>query len=304
MVESATCTTCGGDGVVTNAYSNPTYTITGSCSAEGSTIRLTYVDNSDAAVSTSDPLYSDSNYEYNDTDGKLTRDALTSASVAASTTVTNGSFSFDTTIVYDGLYKVYAVWTTPQSGNTLDVNSITVTDGSSTEPSTCLSANAPITMADGTYRKMEDMRVGDIVMAENGEITTVRKLARGAFNPYHILYHFEDGTIVDETHDHRFYNVEQGFWQYLKNWKIGEHAISQNGEHVALESIVRIDEPAEAFGLWTEHGTFYAHGLLSGETACNEHLLANATPEQALDMIMSLSESKMLELLGLEGALP
>ena len=111
--------------------------------------------------------------------------------------------------------------------------------------------------------------------------------------------------MIDEIHDHRFYNCEAGFWQLLRLWHIGDHARRQDGAEVALVSVERVDEPAEMFGLWTASRDYWANGLLSGETAANQALLADARLEQAAEMMASLEERAILQLLGgLEDLLP
>jgi hypothetical protein len=117
-------------------------------------------------------------------------------------------------------------------------------------------------------------------------------------------YYFEDGTIINETHPHRFYNVDQGFWQRLQLWNIGDHAINQDGNKIALVSVERLEENIEMFGIWTDNGTYYANGLLSGAAFCNKELLAEATAEQAIDMMLSADEELLVQLMGLEGVLP
>ena len=121
---------------------------------------------------------------------------------------------------------------------------------------------------------------------------------------YTVTFVDEDGTVINETHPHRFYNVDQGFWQRLQAWKFGDHAINQNGENVALVSVERIDERIEMFGIWTDSGTYYANGLLSGAAFCNKELLAEASAEQAIDMMLSTDEEMLIQLMGLEGVLP
>lgn len=168
----------------------------------------------------------------------------------------------------------------------------------------CLAGDTLITMADGNTKCIEDILPGDILMAGDGTPTVALRVTNGLWNKYHTLYTFEDGTVIDEIHDHRFYNAEQGFWQHLKKWNIGEHAKRQDGAEVALISIERINESKEMFGLWTESMDYWANGLLSGETAANQSLLQDTTVEQAVDMMESLSQSALLNVMGLEGLLP
>lgn len=173
-----------------------------------------------------------------------------------------------------------------------------------TETAVCLSGDTQITLADGSTKRLDELTDDDVLLSGDGKPTKIVKRKRGIFNSRHTYYTFEDGTVIDEVHAHRFYNVEQGFWQHLGNWKIGEHAKRQDGKTVALVSVDRMDERAEMFGLWTESHDYWANGLLSGETAANESLIADATAEQAADMVASLSEKWIDALSGLGGLFP
>lgn len=168
----------------------------------------------------------------------------------------------------------------------------------------CLSGDTLITLADGTARRLDEMAVGDMVLGGDGRPARVLRLGRGIWNDRHTLYHFADGTTVDETHEHRFYNVDQGFFQKLKNWRIGDRARRQDGGETVLAAVERITERAEMFGLWVERGSYWANGLLSGDASANQPLLADATAEQAADMVLSLREKDLLQIMGLEELLP
>ena len=76
----------------------------------------------------------------------------------------------------------------------------------------CLSGDTLITMADGSERRLDSLKEGDKVLAQDGIIDTIYTLKRGFYSPYHTFYYFDNGSIIDETHDHRFYNKTQGFW--------------------------------------------------------------------------------------------
>lgn len=168
----------------------------------------------------------------------------------------------------------------------------------------CLSGDTLITMADGTPRRLDALKVGELVRAGDGTPTAITRLERGHFAPHHRLYHFSDGTTIDETGMHRFFNAEQGFFQWLEDWEIGEHALREDGTEAALEEVTTIRERAEQFGIWTESHDYWANGLLSGETAANQRLIATATAEQTAAMAVSLAESSERALLGLEDFYP
>ena len=169
---------------------------------------------------------------------------------------------------------------------------------------TCLAGHTLITLADGTARRLDQLAVGNMVLGGDGQPARVLRLGRGVWNDRHTLYHFADGTTIDETHEHRFYNIDQGFWQKLKAWRIGDRARRQDGGEAALGAVERIRERAEMFGLWVERGSYWANGLLSGDASANLPLLADATVEQAAEMAASLEERTILNLLEMEDALP
>lgn len=209
----------------------------------------------------------------------------------------------------DGTYEIkcageygqnYVLWAITKTYGSLIIDNMVVSE----DTTTCLSADTMITMADGTERRMDSLHVGDIVLSESGTKSYVREVYSGHFSNYHTLYYFEDGTVINETHPHRFYNVDQGFWQRLQLWNIGDHALNRNGEAVALVSVEKIDEEIEMFGIWVDKGTYYANGLLSGEASCNKKLLEEASAEKAVDMMLSTDEDWLLQLMGLDGELP
>ena len=162
----------------------------------------------------------------------------------------------------------------------------------------CLSGDTLITLADGTERRLDELTGSELVLGGDLRPAHILRLARGMWSPSHTLYHFDDETTIDEIHEHRFYNVDQGFWQKLKNWHIGDHAKHLDGGTPALVSVEPVAERAEMFGIWVERGSYWANRLLSGDASANRPLLANATVEQAIDMAESLTEKNLMEILG------
>lgn len=253
-------------------YQNPLFTITGTCSED---IETVYVSRAENAMSVTHLM----------------------ETMCSSVVPTDGAFEIKCSGEYD---ENHIVWALSKLDGHLTVGEVQV----SNDASVCLSGDTMITMADGDMRRMDSLCAGDIVLSANGLPSRVHTIRRGHFSDYHTLYHFEDGTVIDETHQHRFYNVDQGFWQRLQAWNIGDHAINQDGEKIALVSVERLEEKAEMFGIWTDSGTYYANGLLSGAAFCNKELLAEATAEQAIDMMLSTDEEMLIQLMGLEGVLP
>ena len=284
VCQTCKCTACGGSGHVTGEQLE--YTFTGYATPDISTIYFSYCMDGD------DVDAMDINDLNNNLIASTENDVSSPSSISQSFEVEGVIVNHDTLVAW-GL-------TTESTGSSINLTGSTCTNADVE----CLSGDTLILLCDGSVRRLDELSEGDEVMSENLTPTRVNTLARGHFNTYHTLYRFEDGSIIDETHAHRFYNVEQGFWQRLGNWKIGEHAISQNGSHIALISVERIAESVEMFGIWTESGSYYANGLLSGDASCNQPLLAEATAEQTVDMMLSMEEYKLLSLIGLEGILP
>ena len=162
----------------------------------------------------------------------------------------------------------------------------------------CLSGDALITLADRTERRLDELTGTEMVLGGDMRPARILRLARGLWSDRHTLYHFDDETVIDETHEHRFFNVEQGFWQKLKNWRVGDHAKRLDGGAPALVSVEPKEERAEMFGIWVERGSYWANGLLSGDASANRPLLADATVEQAIDMAESLTEKDLMRILG------
>lgn len=254
------------------SYTKPFFTITGTCTKNIEKIFLSKIDNTFDLAQLMETLCTAKDTE-------------------------NGKWKIEHSGEYD---QNYVLWCATANEGSFTVDEILLTE----DTTTCLSADTLITMADGSKCRLDNISIGDEVLSANGAITKVYNVRRGHFNDTHTFYTFEDGTVIDETHPHRFYNVEQGFWQRLQSWKIGEHAMKENGEKVALISVEHVHEPAEMFGIWTDSGMYFANGLLSGAAFCNKELLKEASAEQAVDMMLSADEDWLLQLMGIEGELP
>lgn len=168
----------------------------------------------------------------------------------------------------------------------------------------CLRTDTLITMANGTFQTLDSLKAGDLVMSENHFPTKVCNVQIGDYEDHYNEYIFDNSIVINEVHDHRFFNVEQGFWQRLKHWKIGEHALTSNGEKVQLTSIRKVNEKARWCDVRTESGMFYANGLLTGAAFLNRPILEEASIDQAVDMMLSFNQPQLLGLINKGGILP
>ncbi len=137
----------------------------------------------------------------------------------------------------------------------------------------CLRPGTPVRMADGTERRIEDVRAGDLVLSvdpETGVLVPDRVVAapRGVGRAWD-EWTFSDGTVVGTVGRHRFWNGDLGEFMYLEAWNEGEQALSfadaSDGLGPLLVSRVRHEEESEHHTLFTEkYNNYFAAGLLAG----------------------------------------
>lgn len=254
----------------------PTITITGTCPNDVEQIFVSYVDPNNISYATviANPL----GWTTPSSDGTFT----ITCDAAYHKDINGGSI-----IKYQTDFDNLAVWCKASSGTiTAEISNI--------KHNQCLSGDTLITMADGSQKRLDSLTTDDEVMAGTGLPTKIVKLTRGVWSQNHILYHFSDGTIIDETYEHRFFNVTQGYWQKLKLWKIGDRAKCTDRSTPILVKVEKVNEMVEQFGIWTESHDYFANNLLSGDVKANLKLLSDATIEQFVGMISSIPAKKLI----------
>jgi hypothetical protein len=105
-------------------------------------------------------------------------------------------------------------------------------------------------MADGSYKRLDSLTIGEQVRTEDG-ISTIYAISNSVIYPNHVIYEFEDGTIIKEVEAHAFYNVESNFYKNLNKWNIGEHAVNEQGDHIALIRKELVEEETTKYTIWT-----------------------------------------------------
>ena len=130
----------------------------------------------------------------------------------------------------------------------------------------CLLKGTLITMANGKTKPIEDIKLGDKILDMNGKSSKVIKCQYGEelYDNEWDEWWFSTGYRVKTTMRHRFFNVEHNCWMYLDEWKLGEHALTIDGNKVELLLHKHHNEKAQHFTIWTETNRYYANGLLSG----------------------------------------
>lgn len=152
----------------------------------------------------------------------------------------------------------------------------------------CLTGDTLINLADGTQKRIDELTLQDKVLSYNpttqeleaDEITYVDSMENKTYTEYDI-WTFSNGTIIKTVHRHRFYNVERQEMTYMDKWNIGEHAINQNGELIALVSHKNVKEKVKHYTIFTKNQNYYANGLLSGNRYTKSlHLVGNSKQTQ------------------------
>ncbi|HEC80870.1 MAG TPA: hypothetical protein ENI42_00375, partial [Thermoplasmatales archaeon] len=137
---------------------------------------------------------------------------------------------------------------------------------------TCFLAGTNISMADGSYKRIEDVRVGDLVKAfdeKTGRIvvswvTRVFHHTLGEMVDYYLVVN--DG-LLKVTPEHRLY--VNGEWRGAWSLKIGDNLCDINGNKVLVYSIQRVYSRVPTYNLEIErYHTYYANNILVHNAKC------------------------------------
>jgi hypothetical protein len=119
---------------------------------------------------------------------------------------------------------------------------------------TCFLAGTKVLMSDGSYKKIEDVNVGDSVKSYN-EMTGNTEDCRVADVFHHSPDEMNDYYLVINdnlkvTPNHRFYS--NGEWIYAGNLKIGDYLFDYNQEEYLINSIEKVYDNIPIYDLEIE----------------------------------------------------
>lgn len=200
----------------------------------------------------------------------------------------DASDSFDETVlcttgyIYASLYgNDGSTYGTSSSGITYNGSGLytVTTDGSITGFSArtyCLTGDTLVTMADDSKKRIDEIELGEYVLSFDwGTLERVPRKVIFTDKDYHHkfteydVWSFDNGTVVKTVHPHEFYNVEAKRFMYMTDWKIGDHAMCEDGTITRLISHETVTEEVEHFKITLEGSTnFFANGLLTGDRDC------------------------------------
>lgn len=141
---------------------------------------------------------------------------------------------------------------------TIRTFTITATNGAGSVSKTftirrysCFLPGTEVLMSDGSYKKIEDVKKGDMVMSydtQTGQLVpkaVVFRTERVSQDGYYVM-----NKDLKVTPNHLFYG--SGDWTRTRDLKVGDSLLNPNGEPVAITSLERVETPVTVYNLITE----------------------------------------------------
>jgi len=146
----------------------------------------------------------------------------------------------------------------------------------------CFPAGTKITMADGCYKNIEDVKVGDRVLSYNIKCGTFTSwMVKILGNPVHPVYEINDG-LINATVDHAFYlkksdgtiglgaidnKLAKKFVTFpgeILSLEIGDKLFISDGEWIEITSITPNSEPVQTYNILSFSGNrnYFANDIL------------------------------------------
>ena len=134
----------------------------------------------------------------------------------------------------------------------------------------CLVEGTMVTMADGSYKAIEDVRYNDLIRVWNfdlGEFSEALPVfvKQEETHSEHYQFTFSDGTVL-RTVGHHVFNKQAGAFTMLvrDTTPVGTITFNELGEEVTLISKETIQEPVKFYNVWTQyHLNLFAQGILT-----------------------------------------
>jgi hypothetical protein len=134
----------------------------------------------------------------------------------------------------------------------------------------CLVEGTMVTMADGSYKAIEDIRYNDLLRVWNfdlGEFSEALPVfvKQEETHAEHYRFTFSDGTVL-RTVGHHVFNKQAGAFTMLvrDTTPVGTITFNEFGEEVTLIAKETIEEPVRFYNVWTQyHLNLFAQGILT-----------------------------------------
>ncbi|MBI5245294.1 MAG: hypothetical protein HY922_16650 [Elusimicrobia bacterium] len=135
----------------------------------------------------------------------------------------------------------------------------------------CFLKGTKILMAEGGYKNIEDVQVGDKVMsydAEKGKYVgaAVVKTTKNRSETHYIV---NDALKITPGH----ILMVNGQWSLSNDMKLGDELLNANGERVTISSLAEIDQAVDVYNLITDepHDFFAENYLVHNQNELKDH---------------------------------
>ena len=139
-------------------------------------------------------------------------------------------------------------------------------------PRFCFVGDTLVTMADGTYKPIENIEVGDLVFTQNGN-ERVKEIVLPVHNNI-VKLSFSNGNSTKNTDDHPYYVIDKG-WCSIKpklstelydvkceQLVVGDIFIDDEDTQIELLNIEKVNGEFKTYTFSTNSKTYYANKLL------------------------------------------
>ncbi|MBU2691640.1 MAG: hypothetical protein KJ970_12005 [Candidatus Eisenbacteria bacterium] len=125
----------------------------------------------------------------------------------------------------------------------------------------CLLGGTPIRMADGSTKPVEQIQVGDRVLAYDeptarmsmSEVTSIHK-------PYVVTHYFIINEELSATENHPV--LSGGKWVNVSNLSVGDVLTSPDGWDMEIFALRKIEEEVKVYNFQVKAGTYVANDII------------------------------------------
>lgn len=131
----------------------------------------------------------------------------------------------------------------------------------------CFLAGTPILMADGSLKPIEDVKVGDALIAFDEKTKTFKEDKVLKFFVHHTNKYLLINDYLKVTANHPVYH--DGKWTEIGKLKIGDHILNAKGASEPIVSIKKIKEKVMVYNLEVNpYHTYVAGGIVAHNKPC------------------------------------
>ena len=125
----------------------------------------------------------------------------------------------------------------------------------------CLLRGTPITLADGTAKPVEAIRVSDQVLGYDVSARSMKPaLVTAVYPPFAADHYFVINGRIRTTEAHPV--LSNGTWMAVGELHVGDALTSASGAQIAIFSIERVDESVATYNFQVSTGTYVAGGIV------------------------------------------